>query len=497
MKDAHRALKDSGASRAGALAALAGLEPEAVELARELLHRGVQEEILFDLLRGAADPGAALVRELLKVGGISRSTMVDVAMRRVGLPLLRGLAGEEEVRTLRRDGLKVVEERLAKREPVSDDDLAVFAATSAAPRFLKGIYAEDVRVQASLIEAMLRRKALVLHRWRWPAVRPIYMVSLLMGFGFIYLTSLLRPGSNLLWICLVMGLLALLGGAAAGIIIQSIIARADGFLEKHLEDLKKQYDRLFEACERGLYADAERGLEGLLDITRAHLGPEHSLYQTSLPLYAYVLTELRSDSKALRVLEEVIASYARLSIEISFLIQPLAKIFMRTGRPVEAEALLRKLLGPEDSLGQAGPTPQPSVAITTMSADANEALAVFLAQPGPPEIDLEQRVEVLNLLAEALILQGRYEEAEELLDRALELTGELPPEHPDQWRTRTTLGRALRLQGRRREARAALESASARAKAGGVGESHADYTLIVEELARVEQPTEVATVATG
>jgi tetratricopeptide (TPR) repeat protein len=275
-----------------------------------------------------------------------------------------------------------------------------------------------------------------------------------------------------------------------------VASKADNFIKNSQANLEKQLDSLCLAYDRGEHADVEKRLGSLLDITRAHLGIEHQTYMLCRHVYLMNLVELGDYTKALGVLEETIADYASLPIDISSLIPRLAKILMHTGRSIEAEALLRKLLGSEASLKRIDEMPSPAVNIRSMHPETNEALALFLAQPSRSDLDLKDRVETLHLLAEALILQGRYEEAEELLDRALELTGELPLENPEQWRARTTLGRALRLQGRRREARAVLESASARAKAG-VGESHADYALILEELARIKQPTEAATAATG
>jgi len=495
MKDAHRALKDSGASRAGALAALAGLEPEAVELARELLNRGVQEEILFDRLRGAADPGAALAREMLKVGGISHSTMIDMAMRRAPLPLLRGLAGEEEVRGLRREQLKVIERRLAKREPVSHDDLAVFAAACAAPGFLLRALPKNFDADGAIVEAMLRRKARILRIFRRPVLSVIFGALLILIAGCVLL-AYLPVGKLATLIILSLMPLFYVGGLVILIIIIKVTSKADNFIKNSQVNLEKQLKFLCLAYDRGEYADVEKRLGSLLDITRAHLGIDHKMYGLCRHLYLMNLVELGDYTKALGVLEEAMADYASLSIDISFLIRPLAKILMHTGRSVEAEALLRKLLGSEASLKRIDELPSPAVNIRSMHPETNEALALFLAQPSRSDLDLKDRVKTLHLLAEALIFQGRYEEAEELLDRALELTGELPPENPEQWRARTTLGRALLLQGRRREARAVLESASAQAKAG-VGESHADYALILEELARIKQPTEAATAATG
>jgi tetratricopeptide (TPR) repeat protein len=494
FNEAYHRLRSLSSSRAGTIASLTGLEPEAVDLAHELLSHGIGEERLIHMLRDTADPGVALASEMHKVGGIPPSVMMDMAVRRAKPLLLRSLAGEQEVRRFRSEHLTSIERKLVKREPTSKDDLAAFAAVRAAPGLPRGTFLADVDAQSFIVETMLRRKARISHSLRPSVVLRILLVSLIAGIGTICLVPVMRLGSTATHFLIGLGVVILSSGPVTAMVIAIKVDNATGFIKSCDANLKEHIEQLHLAYERGAYVDAEKGLEGLLDIARAHLGVEHHLYRTSMLLYAFVLMELGNDSKTLHALDEVIAFHTRLSLDISFLIPTLAKSLTRTGRPVAAEALLRKFLRSEDSLRRIDEMPSTIMNIGGLSAETIEALVVFLAQPSAPALKLDDRVEALHLLAEALLVQGRYEEAEELLDRALKLAEELPSNDPEQWKIRTALGRTLLVQGRHREARAFLESASARAKAQ-VGENHADYALILEELARIEESPRTATAA--
>ncbi len=76
----------------GRLAALADLEPEVVDLIRDLLDRGVAEEELTRVLLDTADPGAALGRLAVTRGLVGRDDVLRGAV--VSPPLLRAFAAE-------------------------------------------------------------------------------------------------------------------------------------------------------------------------------------------------------------------------------------------------------------------------------------------------------------------------------------------------------------------------------------------------------------------
>lgn len=495
LDEAYRALRGAGAARPGFLASITGLEPEAVEITQELLRRGQQEEHLIDLLRTAADPGAALAEEMHRTGNISASAMLDIAMRRAAPPLLRAGARDPDGMRLRSEHLALIERRLAKKEPVENGDLAAFAATRRAPPSVRCAPCEDVEAQIFLVEALLRRKA---HLEK--VSRPMALISLgamLTGLAILFGGSNMGLPSSWNAIIPIIGIvIAVLGPIFTAGIKGRVDSNANNIIKKSSNELVNQRRRLIHAYEQGAYADAKNGIEALLDIARCHLDTDDGFYQSTLAFYANVLVDLGDDSKGLQTLDELIGKHAVLQPIVPILIPSMATILMRTGLPIEAEALLRKLLGPEASLRGNGQSPARTISIQSMSAETNEALAVFLAQPGSPELSVGGRVEALRLLAEALLLQGRHDEAEDLLERAVVLTHDLTPDSQEQWRVRLAMGRALLAQGRHRDARNVLEIASTQAK-DAVGETHPDHSVILEELARIEQSPGTSTAPPG
>jgi tetratricopeptide (TPR) repeat protein len=246
------------------------------------------------------------------------------------------------------------------------------------------------------------------------------------------------------------------------------------------------------SLERGDYAEAERRLRGLLNDAKAQLGPEHPLYRAIHHGHAFALVGLGEDERALGALDEAIALEGRLfgvsKESFAVLIPTLAEALTRTGRATQAEALLRKLLGPDGRLpgeGELRPPPAEGGA-AGLSAEAEEALSQFLVQPGAPSLSLTERVRALRLLAGALVVQGRYQEAGWLLERAREKLSTLPPEHPEQWRTLASIGRVLTLDGRGDEAEKALRRADERAESFLDKAGSLDRARILAELARLE-----------
>ncbi|WP_044986404.1 tetratricopeptide repeat protein [Sorangium cellulosum] len=106
LAEARRALADVGAASPGRLAALAGLEPDAVELLARLIARGEDEGALTSILAGAGDPGAALAARAIEAGLIHGAA---TARGDAAPAVLRALARTPEGRRLaagkRRDSL--------------------------------------------------------------------------------------------------------------------------------------------------------------------------------------------------------------------------------------------------------------------------------------------------------------------------------------------------------------------------------------------------------
>jgi tetratricopeptide (TPR) repeat protein len=358
--EARRALEGEGAARAGALAALTGLEPEAVELARALLRRGEREERLVTLLATTEDPGAVLTREVYNDDRLPETMhlLSDVAEGRASPNALRAFGGDPQMERLR----------------------------------------------------------------AWHLYRPRPVLHQILG----------KPR----WVV-----------------------------------------PISSSAEPEIFSHFLSTLENPLPRVTQHY-------------YAVALAERREDDAALAVLDKVIALEGRVAgIErdgFTVLIPTLAEVLTRTGRAIQAEALLRKLLGPDACLPREGDFRPPDVRGVGMSSESEGVLALFLAQPSAPALPPSARVGALRLLAEAWIVQGRYEDAHALLDRALGSLADLPAEHREQWRTRAALGRVLALEGRLGDALDALRGAAARAEAGA-GAGRLDHARILADVARVER----------
>jgi tetratricopeptide (TPR) repeat protein len=109
-----------------------------------------------------------------------------------------------------------------------------------------------------------------------------------------------------------------------------------------------------------------------------------------------------------------------------------------------------------------------------------------LAAPGAKALSPEHHASARRMRAEGWMAQGRYEEAEQLLLRAMDAQESvLPEDHGERWRTRLVYGRTLFLQGRPEEAEPILRRALALAEQHA-GERHPDTGRILAELARVE-----------
>lgn len=89
LREARSSLAIAGAIRPGRLAALTGLEPEAIELLIDLLGRGDDEQLLGHALRAAEDPGLSIVQRL---GPMS---ITPTSQRALLPPLLRAAAVDE------------------------------------------------------------------------------------------------------------------------------------------------------------------------------------------------------------------------------------------------------------------------------------------------------------------------------------------------------------------------------------------------------------------
>lgn len=497
--NASSALRAAGASRPGLLAALTGLEPEAVDLARGLLRRGAQEEHLLRTLRDSIDPGAALGREMHGLGGVSLDL---VAERRAPPPVLRAFVNHPEVERLRDEHLASIGAELAKGTPAKLGLLAAIRGT-AAP--LDSAPPEDPEGLGFIVEAGLRTNSTHARRARLAEIasrlgepeaaecflrnsrvspgQPLQSVAV---SGIWWLRSL-APAVTFYLRTRVDDLLP--AEAAGG----SWILRASrAVIDAALAGLKHIGDAWVDEALVGNYAEVARILSLYLNKISVPELREAELFRMLQVAYAAMLANLRENDNALSVLDKAISLESRLtggeSEIFTYLILVLAQVLTQTGRAANAEALLHKLLGPEASLpGDDAPPPRAQLGAFGMSPDTEEALALFLAQPTDRRPALKNnRANALHLLADALLVQGRYDEAEALIGRALRSNEAGPPKPQQQSDMLATLGRILAVQQRYPEAHKALTRAASLVSADE-GAYLLDRARVLHEIARVER----------
>jgi tetratricopeptide (TPR) repeat protein len=257
-------------------------------------------------------------------------------------------------------------------------------------------------------------------------------------------------------------------------------------------DLKPQVDYATQLIDEGAFATAIRTLE-VLDAAARAVEVEHPVIRSLIKVIARALAEQGSFDAALQRVAKALALEGRLvgvdRASFASLLPLVAQIFTQAGHAADAEALLRKLLGPdapEPLPGESAEDPAPYALASIGNSEADEHLQLFLALPKPPPLSDDHRAEALRLLAEAWIIQGRYDEADHLLERAsVQADQVLPPAHRGRWRTLTTYGRALYLQRRPEQAEPTLRRALTLAEKHA-GPRHPDTGRILAELARVE-----------
>jgi tetratricopeptide (TPR) repeat protein len=495
--EARHALEEAGSPHAGALAALVGLEPEAVDLVGALVKRGERHEQLVELLRLAPDPGASLARMALERGLLAGYEATPPARRAgAGEPDPPELADEIEARIRNprnawsaQPGREWTERaRLALRD--GDPGVAAVWALRAAQ---KGEYDRDLRRVALELAAIAEPRAAQIQA-RIDHNRQDEMWTLrFAAWAMVAMAAMIGA------VCVVTGerAPALLTAMCVGLAVFAFLVRRKRINPDSPSAINKELELALGHIERGAFDEAKRVFESTVAGT-SNLGEEHPLHRRALSALAHVLVEQGEDRAALLASHRVIKLEGRIAgVEqpsFAALIPDLSTALFRTGSARDADALLRKLLGPD------APRPLPGddeVEATVASSGDDEVdgyLRSFLALPKPRPLSDEHRAEALRLLAEAWITQGRYDEAGSLLERALDQAdAALPPDH---WRTLTTYGRVLALQRRPAEAEPVLRLALALAEKHA-GERHPDTARVLTELARVEhalgQPGAAAT----
>lgn len=545
LVDARRHLEEVGLTHPGCLAALANLEPEAVDLARKLAERGLSHRDFVMLLGEAPDPGAALALRALDAGLLDHAR---IALGDAPMPALRALSRSAEVRRRRSELLTAVREALTKRREVSAETVGLWASmTSMPPRIrLKGARL-DAAALAFVMESQLRRRlsaaawAELAHQaldlgdiwaagaWaarsaaKWPILpnTPFDIMNRIEELNERHAHRVMDSSIDVVArrVGLLLAIMTILGVALLGLLVSSPRSTAAGLLSLlasaaflcatlyafvNYWRLRRTLSRIY-SKRSALRRDMEAALDGedldraalILEgeMIRGELGEGHPAYRRALGRLAVRAADGadEDEDEALTLLSDALALEGRLAgldqPSFAALVVSLAGLLGRRGSPAEAEALLRKLLGPEAESPHGGRAAlPPEMAVTSLPGrEARTLVQLFLARDGAPlKLAPEDRVRALRYLAGALSSQGRYDEAENIACIAQERAAQvLPAAHPEQWRTLAVVGRVLALQHRDDDAAKALRSAVNLAQEA-FGERHIDFARTLLELARVK-----------
>ncbi len=547
--DANHALREAGSRHPGAIAALTGLEPETVRLAALLLRMGTSHEDLLRRLHKSPDPGASLARTaysmgLIRLKAIALGEAPAPAMRahfsRSNVQKMRARytkaanrALEEGKRLSQADVAPwstslfavlidkyatdyLVEDRLlrkrTKRLRISlaksalrlgetDAAAAWVAEEQASPsgqhsiRDFEGIADQLTKARdprAANIQSSIAGS------YRTSTI--IFVITLAFWSGSVSLFLFLLKGfANLAFVAA--GSLVVAYSLAFHLVYSIKVTRIIiDMLYRALEwtgnrmtasRIERQIDTSLSDLRRGAYRDVTRSLQEIITTNKRRLTEEHPLLRRARGFLVQAFVARGDNKRADKALRRAVELEGRIvgvdRPSFIALVRLHIPVCIHTGRAADAEAFLYKLLGPHAILpGHDTPVPHARRLASSGNADVDEYLQLFLAAPKLPPLSPEERAEALRLLAEAWITQGRYDEAEDLLQRAAEHPDEkLPHDHPERWRTLTTYGRVLLFQRHPADAEPVLRRALALAEKHA-GARHPDTACVLAALARVE-----------
>lgn len=411
--------------RPGRLAALTGLEKETVELAGELLHAGVNETDLFATLVSEADPGIAVAKKAHKMGLVE---LPDVGLRIAPAPVLRALDAAPDVHAWREAMIEGMARDLwqGKRETID----SLLEATGLA-------LASDLHWWITDTEWDLFR------REENSAKRPLDTVDSRQdsSSGMVHRQARIPTFE--------------LSAETITSLLNGKHFEALESLAAHHEQVPLEHQFHINQLRTRIYFDLCNGdaATGMLFPT---IHDEGQLAGTSTPLFAELMVDL-------------------------------ALMFHGDGDARTAFALLHKLLSAEWAslhvdVTQAGE----ATAKPTHTASINDFIHLFLAQSNSlPPLPPESSARALRILAEVLLAQGRYEEAEDVARKAHETALHAPGiARPETWRALALLGRARALQGRHADGKQDLQRAIDLATKD-FGKTHAEVARLWLDLARV------------
>lgn len=557
LVEAQERLKALGIHRPGRLAALTGLEPEAVDLAQQLLEEGFTEADLVALLAKENDPGAALAKKAHAMGLVD---VESVVWRKASPPLLRGLDDAADVHEIRAARIRALSLALEKGRPIVAEEVGFWAAMGGKMGKVKNRPSDNSQALSYWGETHLSPNADA-QQWAdagyaafWSGARDIARIYVLRSIersekvlyplggvveelshdktqqwelfwdidtqqqfsekntiliimclavpqGILFLIEWLFP--NKLPYPTVLHIIAIVVSVIALISLHGKVLQPHIELPKKLpkrdesrrsQDGPEWTNELEHAIAQYAEGHFRQSNEALAKLRALYFAvrPEHSkaVLRELLQYASFIDNEYRPAVITSKNLASTLFTEARTvgvhRATFSALIVELAHVLVRRGSTSEAEALLLKSLASAPEI--ASEPPLPTTAIQPFeSAEANEYVNLFLAQPEAPEaLPPETRLRALRILAEAMLAQGRYEEAEDIAQKASEKSQNAPPiARPEQWRTLAILGRARVLQGRYEEGHADVLSAITRAQEA-FGKNHLEVARLLLDLARIE-----------
>ncbi|HLL54519.1 MAG TPA: tetratricopeptide repeat protein, partial [Myxococcaceae bacterium] len=432
-----------GARNPGRLAALVDFEPEAVDLAENLLPVG--EAALEAELMTAVDPGARLAQ---------------LAQQRGLLPALSPVKGHPPPFMLRGLGL---ERRKIEPDPALANEIrwnlkqGKYARGEAEVllHWMLSIGANKLESNPKDYVETLEALTRALDReGRHSESEALLRRALALQVGEQKVRSFLYART--------------LGLLARTLAKQGRYLQAEAHLRESLslwEQARGEYDGMYRLLlyeisnvltEKGKYTEAESLMRQVLALEEQHRGTGHSSYGHSLRRLAIVLHRqgkyIEAEPllrKALTVLEQ--AEGADSPYYDDWLYE-LAIVLSSRGKYPEAESLLRQSL-------------------------ASRARTLGTSDPGYGDS--------LHALADVLLEQGRYAEAESLLHQALAVTAEsLGTSHPKYEASLYSLAAALMYQGKYAAAEVLFRHVLAAAERT-LGTQHPSYTATLNALATV------------
>ncbi len=469
MADAARMLASSGATKPACLAALLGLEPDAVELVQALLLRQLRHDELVTLVISGADPGPLLCERAEQLGikppsALSRKPvpLSDSAETDPVLESIRGLPDARRWAELAKIAMNLHE-----------DDVASWWG----------------------IQSMLQSKTVfpplveIFYRWRrradehegsrtWALVTAVQTYQNQVEGHFTgCLGFVLGAGLCMIGLELREAGFPRLGTA---LIVLGLILFFLGYLpfDWYGERVARRKARV-DVPRWQISNERADGGDLASDARKAKLSQLRVDIDSRDQVYSYRLSELLQRESESTGIES--PSFSELMVE-------LAAWLHQTGNTRDAASILLKAIDSEHlkPIAYAPESSAPTISISLGSHEAEDLVRLYVAQPRPPaKLAAHVELRAMRLLSEGFLAQGRYEEAELMAKQAAEAsTADSESTRLESLRAMGVQGQAIALQGRYLEGKSIIQMAIENL-ASTLGNYHIEPARLHLELARL------------